>query len=324
MAEVNMKSTKQELYDAYLATKKELDARAAMKEDPVATQEAKRRAAVLVSAEKVAELEILAPEVVQQYKDLCEAVDMKKKDIKELYDIEVEANSLVSLINAHRDKEQELKDKFKKMNDDMLAEFNEKKADANAEIDRLNEKMQEVLKETRQQNDALKAALIQEREREEEEYAYATKRARKIADDKWADEKTTREKALAEKEASVAETEANLAAKEEKIEELERRVAEIPTLIETATEAGKKAGKADADKSNAFEVRYLKQENEYAQKALKDQVARLEADLEAAKDKNDILQDKLDAAYAQMRELAAETVKSTGGVKIIGNESNNK
>ena len=38
------------------------------------------------------------------------------------------------------------------------------------------------------------------------------------------------------------------------------------------------------------------------------------------------LQQKLDDAYAQMRELAAKTVESTGGVKILNGQTqqNNK
>ena len=39
---------------------------------------------------------------------------------------------------------------------------------------------------------------------------------------------------------------------------------------------------------------------------------------------NEILQDKLDSAYAQMKELASETVKSSGGVKILDRDNNTK
>ena len=47
--------------------------------------------------------------------------------------------------------------------------------------------------------------------------------------------------------------------------------------------------------------------------------------LEAAeKALNTSLQNKLDGAYAQMRELAADTVKSNGGVKILSGETSSK
>lgn len=324
MSELTMKNTKQELYDAYMAQKKMLETRAAMKDDPVVVQENKRKAAVLVSADEVAEMDILSPVVVQQYKDLREAIDMKKTTLKDLYDIEAEASSLVALINAHKDKEQELKDKYKKLSDDLETEYQEKKASKENELIELEIKKEEVLNVTASENKSLVEELDKARKREKEEYEYNLKRERKIAEDKWNDEKAAKEKALADREESIAETEAVLAAKEEYIEELERKVSEIPTLIETATNEGIKKGKADADKSNAFEVRSINQKNEYEQASLRDRVSRLESDLAASNAKNDVLQEKLDAAYAQMRELAAETVKSAGGVKIIGNENSGK
>lgn len=319
-----MKNTKQELYDAYMAQKKQLEARSAMKDDPVVAQENKRKAAVLVSADEVAEMDILSPGVVQQYKDLREAIDVKKAALKDLYDIEAEASSLVALINAHKDKEQELRDKYKKLSDDLETEYQEKKSLKENDLLELEIKKEEVLNMTASENKALVAELDKSRKREKEEYEYNLKRERKIAEDKWNDEKAAKEKALAERESSIAETEAELAAKEEYIEDLERKVSEIPALIEAATNEGIKKGKADADKSNAFEVRSINQKNEYEQAALRDRVTRLESDLAASNAKNDVLQEKLDAAYAQMRELAAETVKSAGGVKIIGNENSGK
>ena len=295
-----------------------------MKDDPVVVQENKRKAAVLVSADEVAEMDILSPVVVQQYKDLREAIEMKKTTLKDLYDIEAEASSLVALINAHKDKEQELKDKYKKLSDDLEVEYQEKKALKENELIELEIKKEEVLNMTASENKSLVEELDKARKREKEEYEYNLRRERKIAEDKWNDEKAAKEKALAERESSIAETEAELAAKEEYIEDLERKVSEIPALIEAATNEGIKNGKADADKSNAFEVRSINQKNEYEQAALRDRVTRLESDLDASNAKNDVLQEKLDAAYAQMRELAAETVKSAGGVKIIGNENSGK
>lgn len=324
MSELTMKNTKQELYDAYMAQKKQLETRSAMKDDPVVAQENKRKAAVLVSADEVAEMDILSPGVVQQYKDLREAIDVKKAALKDLYDIEAEASSLVALINAHKDKEQELRDKYKKLSDDLETEYQEKKSLKENDLLELEIKKEEVLNMTASENKALVAELDKSRKREKEEYEYNLKRERKIAEDKWNDEKAAKEKALAERESSIAETEAELAAKEEYIEDLERKVSEIPALIEAATNEGIKNGKADADKSNAFEVRSINQKNEYEQAALRDRVTRLESDLAASNAKNDVLQEKLDAAYAQMRELAAETVKSAGGVKIIGNENSGK
>ena len=112
----------------------------------------------------------------------------------------------------------------------------------------------------------------------------------------------------------------------DRLKELEAKVEEIPTLIAAATEEGIKKGKADADKSNAFEVRALKKDAEYQKQLLEDKNERLAEDLANARAEKVELQQKLDDAYAQMRELAAKTVESTGGVKILNGQTqqNNK
>ena len=79
--------------------------------------------------------------------------------------------------------------------------------------------------------------------------------------------------------------------------------------------------KVDADKSNAFEVRALKQKNDYDVQILCDKVNRLELEVDSLRNEKADLQMKLDDAYAQMRDLAAETVKSTGGVKILNGQN---
>ena len=92
---------------------------------------------------------------------------------------------------------------------------------------------------------------------------------------------------------------------------------------EEGREEGIKKGKTDADKSNAFEVRALKKENEYQVQLLSNKCERLESDLVAIKAEKAEIQAKLDDAYSQMRDLAARTVESTGGVKILNGANGN-
>ena len=173
----------------------------------------------------------------------------------------------------------------------------------------------------KKESDELKAALKKEREREEEEYDYNINRDRKAADDDWTDKVTKREKELNERIAAVRADEAEIAEKTAYIEELEKKVKEIPQMLQEATNEGIKKGKADADRSNAFEVRYLKQENEYKVKDLTNQISKLLEDVSSLTSEKTELRKKLDDAYAQMRELAADTVRSTGGVKILNGQT---
>ena len=55
-----------------------------------------------------------------------------------------------------------------------------------------------------------------------------------------------------------------------------------------------------------------------------DKISYLEKELESANKTNTALQNKLDKAYAELRELATKTVESASGVKIIGGSGEQK
>lgn len=318
---ISTKSTKNEIWEAYSAIKKKLDEMEAMKDDPMKEVVKAEEKRVAASAAEIVGKNILNLEIVKAYQDLQQDIANKQKILKELYNIEVEANSMVAMINAHKEKEVELKTKFDVLKDTLDAEIEEKKATMKAEIEALKAEKVAVMDAITKESDELNEELKLQRERDEEEYEYDLKRNRKKADDIWNDEKNAREKELAEKEIAVALRETSVSEKEAYITELEQKVSEIPSLIETAKEEGVKKGKADAEKSYVFEKRAIETKNEYEQKALRDKIGILENDVQETKKTNQILQDKLDGAYTQMRELAAETVKSSGGVKILNNEN---
>lgn len=324
MAEINAKSTKTEIMEAYMAQKKKLDQLMAAKDDPVAKEKINKRNETLDSAAEIAGTNILNDAIVKQYNDICEAVEIKRKELKNLYDIESELNSLIALVNAHKDKNFELTEQYKQAKAEAEKELQDKKAIIAEEIAVLNKDKQEVLASIKKDSAELRAQLKQERDREEEEYTYNRDRARKIAEDEWSDYEVQKRKELESWEEVVTEREAAVKAQEIRIEDLETKVTEIPNLLEQAMASGIEKGKAEAGKSWGFEKRAIEQKNEYEQRALSDKVQRLEEDLSEAKCTIASLQEKLDAAYTQMRELATDTVKSNGGVKILDRENSGK
>lgn len=57
---------------------------------------------------------------------------------------------------------------------------------------------------------------------------------------------------------------------------------------------------------------------------LNDKIESLKFEIENVNNLNSSLQEKMDKAYSQLKELATKTVESAGGVKIIGgNQSDN-
>jgi len=324
MTDINAKSTKAEIMEAYMAQKKQLDKLMAAKDDPVAQEKVRKQKVTLDSAAEIAGQSILNDSIVKQYNDICEAVDIKRAELCELYDIETELNTLVALVNAHKDKAHELDEQYKLAKAEAEKNLQDTKAVIKEEIDALNKEKSEALSAIRRESAELKIQLKQERDREEDEYTYNRDRARKIAEDEWADKAAEKRRELEAWENTIIEKEKVLNAQKEHLEELEMKVSEIPSLIETATTEGYDKGKADAGNSWGFEKRAIEQKNLYEQNALNDKVERLETDLIEAKDTIVMLQEKLDSAYTQMRELATDTVKTNGGVKILDRENSGK
>lgn len=322
MSNITMKSTKQEIMDAYLAAKKTLDEQASMKDDPVATAKAEQEAQIIASAEVTVNEDILNPAIIEKYKKLNAAIELKTKELNNLYGIEFEANSLVAIINAHKDKISEIETNYKQKTELLQKEYNQKKAELDEDIANLKLEKQNILDSINTEANEARAEVAKKRAREEEEYTYNRDRQRKIEENEWNDKKEEEEKELEKRVAEVTKREEALTDQSDYIIELEGKVNSIPTLVEEAKAEGVKQGKADADKSNAFEVRALKKENEYNTNLLNDKIERLTSDLENVKSEKADLQARLDDAYTRMNELAMKTTEATGGVKILNSTSN--
>ena len=321
MAEVTMKSTKQQIFDAYQEALKKSQEMDALKESPADKIEKERKEAVVANADKAVDSNIFNEEITKQYQDLKEAIAMKKAELKDLYNIEAQAASLAAIINAAKEKKYQLDEEYKA--NKALQEEERKKAveekeqeleELQASIETVKEQIQVVRKEEI-------SKVNKERKREEEEYAYKLQRERKKENDAWEDEKATREKEVAIKEANA---EAMLAEAESKVEELQtlkEKVDQIPTLIAEAEARGQEAGEKAAGKEYGYKKTMYEKEKEYEIAKLQDQVDRLTEAKEDAETKAWQLQEKLDEAYAKMNTLASDTVKANGAVKIVSSGS---
>lgn len=324
MARITEKNTKAEILAAYNEAIEKLDAQDNMKDDPVVQKAVVENERMLASAEDLISKDILNDEITKQYKDLQAAIIKMKNELQELYGIEVKANSFVALVNGYKDKAVQLENEYREMKANAANELEDKKNKLYSEIDELEQEKKNILESIKIESKEQKEILAKERKREQDEYTYTLNRTRKQEEDAWEDEKAIREKQLADKEKEVEAKAEYVIELENRIKDMTEQIETLKTNIDTARAEGYDKGKADANKSNAFEVRELKTKNEYELKALQDKIAHLESSLASTTEANEILQDKLDGAYAQMKELASETVKSSGGVKILDRENNTK
>lgn len=318
---VTTKSTKNAIWEAYQDALKQLEAKNALVEDPTAKIQEEARKQTLSDAETIVGMGILNPEITEQYKNLQDAIRIHKKELEDIYGIQAKAESLTAIINAYNVKKAELDEKYKNDVATYEAELKQRKEEGKSDLEELEKSKETKLQELNDVYVERHAALEKERKREVEEYEYALKRERQKENDAWSDKKAEREAALAEKEYEVTRLQKMLDEKVDYLTELEIKVAEIPTIVEQAKAEAFEDGRQKAGKEYSFEKRAIEQKNAYELSTAQEKSNRAEEALELERQKNFELQGKLDAAYAQMRDLASETVKSNGGVRILQSES---
>lgn len=318
MAEkVKKTDTKEKIFAAYQEALKKIKEKEAMVVDPYADQKKQEAERIEKSAADFIESGFVSPEVVQKYNDLKESIAQKEAILKELYDIEAEGAKVAAMHNTYKVTKIELDEQAKADADARRAEKAELDAQIKAEIKEAQANLAKTKKDLDAEEKAYKKDLDQARAREAEEYKYNLNRSRSKENDAWEDEKAQREKILAQKEADLAERLASVAEREKSMADLEAKVEAFPKKLEEATEAGKAAGKAEADKSHAFEKRAMEKSAEYEKNLLQAKVD-AQTTLIASQDaKIKELETKLDAAYTRNQELATTVAKNSGSTTIV-------
>ena len=309
--EVTLKNTKAEILDALNAALERERNIAETKYEPEKEEKAKEiKKAIEVSKENV-DQKIFSEELNNKFKDLETAIQAEEEKLKNLYGIEKELSNLVVVVNAGKDY--------------MAGLENDKKVkleELNSNIKSLEEEYESKKKELEKDYEITAKNLKLERDREQEEYNYKIKREREINNNNWEDEKTKRESELAKKEADAQEILSEAEGKQEYIKELEEKVREIPALLEKEYARGRKEASSEIERENKYATELLKKDFQNTIDRQNDKIESLQEEVKKCNIEKEALQNKLDQAYVQIKDMATKTVESTGGLKIIGNNSN--
>lgn len=293
MGKITEKSTKAQIMDAYTQALAELEKLKAMSDSPVENAKKEALEASMQNAEVAASNEVFSDTIVKQYNDLKIAIDEYQKELEGLYGIKAEADGLAAAINAHRAKVAEMNDEYKQKKADLDAELAQKTAEVEEKIADLEKSVQKAKKQADEEVKEYNTDINKKRNREKDEYDYNLKMDRKADADTWAEEKEKREAEIQAKDDAVTEREEAIAAKE---------------------------AKAKADKSFAFEKRALESDKKHAEEMADAKIKNLESQVEALTQSNAELSNKLDAAYAQMKDMATATVQAGATVKVVSSD----
>jgi hypothetical protein len=338
MSKPTIKDTKQTILDAYNAAITKLQQLESGKMNPQAELKAKETAAVIASADEVSiggiienkvaglkkelglVLDGIAGDISEQlkkYSDVQDAIIAKEHRLQELFGLETEAFALVALINA--------KEEIARQYDDAFAQ---KKDEREKELQTIQDQAREARQSLTKELNEANAKIAQDRVREQEEYLYNTERKRKQETDAFNDELEAKKREFNEKcdaftktlnarEESIMELEDSVAEREAKIDDLEEAVASLEASKETAVQEALKKGKSDASSEYYREKAYIEREAKHQVELAESKVATLQEALDKANATNEALTDKLERAYAEVREIAKSTIDNAGNKQVI-------
>jgi len=306
--EISLKNTKAEILDALnkaLEREKSLNE---AKSNPIKEEREKQVKKAVEETKVNVSDNIFSEELNNKFKSLELAISAEEEKLKTLYGIEKELANLTVVVNGGKDIIREIEEKksleTEKLNES-LKEFenvyNKKKADLESEYD-------------------IKAKTLKlERDREIEEYNYKLKRDREIDKNKWEDEKKTREDNLKQKEIEANKLFEEAKEKVDYLKGLEEKVSSIPDMLLAEYERGVKETTNNMQREQKYQIELLKKDYQNTIDRQTDKIESLNTELSKMEELNQQLQEKMDKAYLEMKELASKTVEASGGVKILGN-----
>ncbi len=329
---LSMSSTKQEMMDAYqgalklLEDKKETELKPEKKLEEKKTKEAVRIADSLSSEGVVQEISGLKIEIgkvltqigdkledeVNKFKAIQSAIELREKELQELYEIEKSALTLAALIETQNQKRQQFE-----------AEMAARKEELSQDI---QTQRLEWGKEKEEYEGQIKERDLTEkkrREREKEEYDYSFKRQQMLAKDKFEDEKAKLEKEIqlkkAQMENELKEREKVIAQKEEELNELRKKVSLFPKELETAV------GKAVKETSERLSLEaknkeeLLKKEFTGERNVLTTRIESLEKTAKEQSAQVAGLTQFLEKANQKVQEIAVKALESASAQKSLSN-----
>lgn len=313
---ITAKSTKNELLEAYNELLKKAEGK---DEDPRVKQKQQTESKIVSAVSGIStdaifkqftdlkinltsvlsQLEEKTTTAFKEFENLQNAINIEKKNLEELYEINVNAHSLSALLLTQKEKteafEIEMKEKKQLWEND-------------------EEQRQTALKET-------KLLLEKERKREEEEYQYNIKLVRKKDADNYQEQKQLLEKQLAEKqvnfEKEIAEREAKVIETETELSELRKKTDEFPKILEKEIEMTCEETEEKLKQQFTFE-KQLGENTTKGLQQLKDQtIETLQAKI---KDQDLLIQQltkKVNVSEDSVKQIALKALDTSGKDRVI-------
>lgn len=327
--ELSMKNTKQELLDAYHEALEQLHEKEKAQLKPEQKLKEKKEEGILkavagISAEGVIEetnklkqeiggmlnklTDRLAAEV-NKFDQVQLAIEIKEREIKDIYEIEKAAATLAALIESHRQEELTFED-----------EMGQKRTSLSQEIETTRLQWQKEKADHQAETKEQQEQEAKERKRQKEEYQYAFEREKQLARDKFEDEKAKLQadkqaledqmKTLKEQtEKELSEREKQIAGREQEFESLKAQVAEFPQKLEAAVARAVEESTRRIELETKYQKDLLQKEFEGQRNVLTSRIQSLEKTVKEQNEQIAKLSTQQDAAYQKIQDVAVKAIE---------------
>ena len=317
----NTKSAKDYISESYNDELIKIQEKNKLMETPASTIEKEKTARTLKLADEIISMDILNEETTKEYTEINSKIQDKKDEIRKLYGIEITTDSLQAVKKAKQVVATGLSEYLKNENEEFLKSLQEEMDIAKTEIDKTKEETSEKVNAIFDEITALKANSVKETQREKAEYDYNLKRARKQEAEARNKEIAERENNMQAKEKVADEKLKEMNDKLNEISELQAKVDDIDNQLVVAKEKGAEEKSKELGKEYGYKTAMAEQESKFQISKLKKEYDRLNEKYQAILSENASLSAKLDKCNAESRQLATDTVKSTGGINILNTEN---
>jgi hypothetical protein len=242
--------------------------------------------------------------------EIREAIAVESKNLEELHDIHLAADTLASLIKEHAERKAAFEAERTKEESEFENLILEKKLDWKQEQDAYTA----ALKEN-------EARLKKEREREREEYEYNLSLARKKERDAYEAQKAALQQSLAEQrqnqEREFSIREAALKAQESELAELRAKVEAFPSQLAAAVERAVIDATAKVENQAKLEGQLLAKEVEGDKRVATLKIAALEEIVTKQMGQIEVLTKKLDEANSKVEEIAVKAIEGASNARAL-------
>lgn len=263
----------------------------------------------------VRSLEEIEEQLLSSYKQLTglqQAIDIQTKELNDLYEIKVNADSLAALLHAQKEKKLIFDKDVNSKNLNFEQDIVEKRAAWKKEQDQFEISRKEYEQQT-----------IKLRQREEDEYAYQRDLSRQKERDQYHLEKESLEKELASKrmalEQEFATREAKLSSQEQEFQLLKQQAEAFPNELQKAIDHATNALTEKLTFKFDYETKLAQKEQEGEQKLLQQMITALEAKVAHLETQAKQLSDKSNQANLQVQDIAVKAIESASLQRFIPN-----